>query len=518
MPGELWEALRSQALLGTARKAPDLPPAGGPLGDLLARLDAGDPEGLLLNAAGVVSIYRQAGWEPPREAASLPAPAPEEERTCCSECAAQHLGAILSGRFPEVLPEWLAAAAAAGIRVPEPLLPALLDEGARGRWTGDRHRFLPVLGHRGAWLARQNPEWSWATPAGTATPDEEEQVWLTGGREARSLLLEQVRAADPERGRRMLEATWREDPAADRAAFLARLRTGLQPQDEPFLESCLDDRSSEVRKAAAELLARLAGAAYCSRMLARLEALLTAERSQEGRKAPRLSLGVALPQELDAAMKRDGLSPNPPGNSTVGRRGVWLSEMLGAVPPSVWYDRWQTTAGEMVAAAVRTEWRKALLDGWNVAAYRYRDTALAEALLRQGFDETPWGELLELLSPETAEGIILEQLRKEHGLFGESTDANRVFHLVREYRRPWSIPFTREILAALRRTAHLKTARNHWHIRSELKSFALCASPAIAEEARHGWPEGDQNPWGNALESFLDLLHFRHELLQELSR
>ncbi len=518
MPRELWKTLLAQALLGTARNSMEAPPAGGPLGEVLTRLEAGDPEGRLLKTAGVLSLYHQAGWEPPQDTAALPDPAPEDERACCSAGAAQHLGAILSGRFTEVLPEWLEAASTARVRAPESLLPALLDEGSKGRWSGERHRFLPVLGHRGSWLAHQNSDWSWATPAETATTDEEDQLWQTGGREARGLLLERVRAADPERGRRMLENTWREDPAADRAAFLARLQVGLQPEDEPFLESCLDDRSTEVRRAAAELLARLPGSAYCARMLARLEALITAERLQEGRNVSRLSLAVTLPQELDPGMKRDGLSPNPPGNSTVGRRGVWLSELLSAVPPSAWYDRWEASPAEIVAAAVRTEWRKALLDGWSVAAQRYRDAALAEALLRLGMDETPWGELLGLLAPETAEGIILEQLRKEHGLFGESEGANQVFHLLREHRRPWSALFTREILAALRRNAHLKTARSHWYLRSELKNFALYASPEVADEARQGWPEGDQNPWGNALESFLDLLHFRNEMLQELSR
>ena len=50
--------------------------------------------------------------------------------------------------------------------------------------------------------------------------------------------------------------------------FLDSLRTGLGPQDEPFLEQALADRSRNVRAVAAELLSALPGSALAARMAA----------------------------------------------------------------------------------------------------------------------------------------------------------------------------------------------------------------------------------------------------------
>src|SRR5437762_1943286 len=77
--------------------------------------------------------------------------------------------------------------------------------------------------------------------------------WETSPRAARELLLQQLRSTDPARAREQLAQTWETEGADERAAFLATFRTGLSLDDEPFLESALDDRSKVVRRTAADL-------------------------------------------------------------------------------------------------------------------------------------------------------------------------------------------------------------------------------------------------------------------------
>ena len=58
--------------------------------------------------------------------------------------------------------------------------------------------------------------------------------------------------------------------AETRAAYVEALGVGLGPEDEPFLESALDDKSRQVRAEAVRLLATLPASRFAGRMTARL--------------------------------------------------------------------------------------------------------------------------------------------------------------------------------------------------------------------------------------------------------
>src|SRR5262249_42032067 len=155
---------------------------------------------------------------------------------------------------------------------------------------------LPVLGARGRWLAAQNPNWNY-----TAV-DFDEALWGTGVRDQRLALLANLRRRDAARARDLLTATWEQESPKDRAHFLAALENGLSLEDEAFLESCLDDRRKEVRRAAADLLGRLPESALCQRMLERGRPLLTFKLNRLKRKV----IEVTLPESCDKTMQRDG--------------------------------------------------------------------------------------------------------------------------------------------------------------------------------------------------------------------
>src|SRR5204862_5128726 len=110
-----------------------------------------------LGAAAALSLYTRCGCLPAADPEPPPEPAEPDALPRCSPRSAEHLALMLSGRFREALPEWLAAAAAAGRRVPERLLPDLLSAGRTHAEL--RPGIAPVLGRRGAWLAAQNEEW-----------------------------------------------------------------------------------------------------------------------------------------------------------------------------------------------------------------------------------------------------------------------------------------------------------------------------------------------------------------------
>ena len=108
---------------------------------------------------------------------------------------------------------------------------------------------------------------------------------------------------------------------------------GLSMDDEPFLESALDDKHAEVRRAAAELLSRLAESRLCQRMIARVGPLV-----QFSEHKGKLQIDMTLPDQYTKDMARDGVEKKVQG---MGERNGWLYQMIADRPavllvPSHW--------------------------------------------------------------------------------------------------------------------------------------------------------------------------------------
>jgi len=329
-----WEGLVAAALVGTARRPP-------PRSTLLA--DLSDPAAALLGEAAVLGAYRRAGRLPGQAPRTLPPPADPDERPACSAAAVEVLELILSGEVPIpggvalLAGQWLDAAARAGRRVPARLLPRLLDLGSGSPALQPALR--SVVGPRGRWLAGHHHRWAWATGQPFDDLEAVEQRFATAAKAERPRLLEAMRSAEPAHGLELLRSTWKRDPAAERAALLAALAVGLSDDDEPFLESALDDRSAAVRQVAIELLGRLPASRRAARMAERLGALV----------GPDDALYVAYPGEPDAAARRDGLNDAAPAGMSAS---AWrLAQLVAATPLSFWTEHLGLSATEVVASA-----------------------------------------------------------------------------------------------------------------------------------------------------------------------
>jgi hypothetical protein len=272
--------LLSNALLGTARQPfqPSAVFAGEEgLGDLTRSLAAETPETALLGAAAAGFLFERAGVTLPVEAGSLFPPAPPETLRPCSPRSRQHLNRLLDGRHYEVLQEWLVAVAGAGKRLPEEMLPEMFG---LMESQPDLTPFIePTLGERGKWLAAQNPDWTLYAGPG---PEAARENWETGSKASRVAFLKQLRATDADQARTLLQETWASEGADQRAALLGTFEQNLSQADEPFLEEKLDDRSKEVRRVAADLLAHLPGSALVGRMIARADPALEYNLPKKG--------------------------------------------------------------------------------------------------------------------------------------------------------------------------------------------------------------------------------------------
>jgi uncharacterized protein DUF5691 len=369
-----WDELVSTALLGTQRRSLD--PAGLPAA--VRPLVHGGPEAALLTAAAVLASYRRAGYLPARPDRRLPV-AERDERPLVPLAARRRLRRLP----PDLVDEWVEAVRAAGLRVPPEHLPALAET-ARTR-AALRAPLAAVAGPAGSWLGERNPAWSFLASAVPGAVGDDS--WEYGNPLQRRAWLAQALDEDPAAARAALVATWESEPAGHRTEFLDVLGEHLRADDEPFLESALDDRAAQVRESAARLLARLPDSRLAERM-----------RERAGRLVHRLTvpdgdgLVVTLPEPTDAALLRDV-------GGAQARSSRHPANLLHAIVAATPLAHWAAcgTPAELLALPIAGCDPRVLRAGWAAAAGRQRDVAWAAAVLAGCGPETIDGSVTTLV-------------------------------------------------------------------------------------------------------------------------
>ncbi|MEN3308019.1 MAG: hypothetical protein V7603_4221 [Micromonosporaceae bacterium] len=497
-----WPDVLASALVGTAR--------------------SGEQADALLEAAAAHALRRRAGVALV-PAARPPAAAPVDDARTVGPAAAARVGDLLAldstGREVgpvrdmasrlELLAEWLAAAAAAGRRLPTELVPALLDAGRRHR--GLRVLIAPVAGPLAGWLAGQRAEWSYAStaPPAQSTVDDG-QVWELGSLAQRVVYLARLRRHDPDGARELLRAAWDAEPPDDRAELLKALAPGLSGDDGPLLERALDDRRRQVREVALDLLARLPASAHAQRMAVRASACVVVGGT--GR------IDVTPPEQCDRSMRRDGIAPRPPAGT--GERAWWLEETLARAPLHIWPQ-----PHEFLAREVREGWVGTLRRGLARAAAIQRHGTWAAALV-----DSLTADVLDRGRPE--DRLLLEALYDalpaddlairataalRRGLAGAT--AVGVDHVLALCPRPWPPAVADAVLAALGDQAGQRGTG--WRIAGlcELAALRLPADlaprvPVLLDRLRAAGPA---SPGLVAVERLARTLRFRHDMLEELA-
>ena len=511
---DAWSSLLRAAILGTERVQVNLQSSGA-AGELLRKISqrARSREAVLLDSAALLAAHRRAGAliEPADRAAIEVAGV--ENLPVVNAASTGHLVRLLADESGKrLLPEWLAAVSTAGRRVPELLLPELLDAVRQNR--GLRAAVEPVLGARGRWLAAQNPEWSFAAGAPDADPAAD---WETSAAPVRLIAIERLRQTDPARARALVEAAWNTERAKERASFVAAFAAGLSMEDEPFLETVLDDRGKEVRRAAAELLVRLPSSRLVGRMIDRAQTLLDVRVTTRLLGAPKVSLEVKLPHRLDAALQRDGIIEDPPG--AVGKRAWWLHQIIAAAPPSIWSDRPELATldrpkriAALLEAAQAHELAGPILHGWATAALQQGDRGWAEALIEAELADDP--ALWRLLETGKRERLLSARLDPKRPV----EERQRALAAAIELGVPLGEPLSRVVMKALRDVGAAADAASGLDVRDLVLDSAVLLPWSIASELIALWAPEPEGPAivRRAMEQAVELLRLRRELHQAI--
>lgn len=382
-----WGLTLAAALIGADRAPARI--SAGPLSDIPASSDAG---GDLLAQIGAIGAYHLAGAGLAPDVFAPIEPFAAVGPECPPAAAARFVTLIGSGgSMSGMIEEWCEVAAQAGFRLPPELLP-LLDEW-RGTHAAEGLR-QGIAGAELAWLNRAcggggEPD-NAAGDAAQASESEgdaelapspasirKDAVWTEGTLAIRREAFADFRERDPEGARKALESAFKSEKADARATFLGAFDIGLSAADEPFLESCLDDRAGDVRRTAQRLLPLVPGSRFMERMASRVAAALRIDEQRHMMVAKKHALVITLPEEAPDLV-RDGIEPSQYAWKKKGAKAQLLEQILAHAPlkafaghqPRLWIEQ-----------ALKSEWSDALLDGFVAAQRRERDPAWRDALI-----------------------------------------------------------------------------------------------------------------------------------------
>lgn len=511
------QGLLNSALVGSSRSVMDEAlPATTPEGGLVSLLGEASREQRLLLAAGIRAVYDLAGYTPERVDAPLE-PAPAETKTICPPNVAQLLHELFPKGDVYLQQEALERMIAAGLILPPEMLPLVLDV----ERTLHRALVAQVAGERGAWLARFNSDWQWASDELKHHVEDiaasAEAIWRDGPPADRLQALAHWRTTDPEKARQEIAAAWRREKAEYRFQMLATLAPVPLAADEPLLETALDDRATNVRNLAQRLLARIPGSAYSQRAIARADSLLSMGRKK---------LTATLPEAYEKSWERDGVERKP--RQGMDEAAWWLMQIIALTPPTHWVERFGRSPDDLIAALPGDHFAE-ILEGWADATGRYHAVEWALAFLdvwrqrsdrRTALERIPALSVpLHLLPREQLEAVALRILRQ-----GETKTEPTWITVAAALPQPWSIEVARAWIEALREHASNLTAEKQpYH---DVFTFAgrraLALPRACLDEALAPWEIDTATStyeammWREHLDAFLKMLRLCQRIYDEI--
>ena len=489
---QFWNEIIHTALLGTEKKqlpVDSLPPALKEAAGLVAAQPDTDREEQFLQVAAATSNFRRSGVNPLNEQAKTISEAPPESLPYCSPRAAQILKDILAEDNPNLLACWLECCNNAERLVLPELVSVLL-----GRGLNDRKRIqqgvIAVCGKRGEWLSGLNPAWA------SAAPVDDLELWQTGTLDQRKLILWRVRQEDPAKTRDWLQQTWPQENAITKAVLLKQLDGMVEPEDEPWLTTLLQEKNQKVKDESLKLLQQLPGSALVRHYEELVKHLiyLKKEKALLGM-VNKTVLHIEIPIVPDKGDYAQGIEKL--SNDKLYSDGEFiLLQLIERVPPTFWEEHFGLTPANVLAQFSGKN--EKYLPAFARATARFRDRNWAMTYL--GTRDIFYEELLTLLSPQDQEAYCIDKFKQY---------AEQIIAQARQWTHEWSPELTKAIVT------HTSKQVYQYNISFYKTTIHLIAVTIQTSLDSMGPTEPQQRIyWTNILEQLKKLLDLKAQTLK----
>jgi len=460
-------------------------------------------------AAEALVLHRQwtrAGFLIPVWTESIPQIQLQQAENECSAEAAHCLQAILDGRYPDALPEWVKLLLAAQQVLPRQALPALLQRCTQDPALWDTLK--PALGERGHWLMQQHPLW-----IKLSTPFPDPGAWATTTGPARLSLLRSIRQQSAAQGLQLLQSTWLEEDPAQKPALLEGLSIGLNREDEVFLEACLQERRKEIRQIAAELLACIPGAGLIDRYLQYLQECIVVVEQR---------INVRLPEEIPEEWRKDGVEPGSKRPFSLTQRSAWLFQLIRRLPPGHWQTHWGLSPQEAIGLFAQQDREESWVQALTDAALLHQDLVWQEALATwwlhheqaSSWQTSTGRHLLQQLPGAILQKILVPYLQKRPYLLEDDHVATFILCATDE---AWSDELSLALVQPLMRylAGGDNPFWNIWHYARLLKALAYHCNPGLLEQLNNNWVIDSAlgQRWQAEVERMLAVIQFRAKMI-----
>ncbi|TAD91756.1 MAG: hypothetical protein EAY75_03550 [Bacteroidetes bacterium] len=318
----LLEPILKSGLLGTEKFMPNASLLPGGISEAIAA-SATDREDAFLKTAAVAIWYTEAGSLPRTTGVDI-APCPPEPLPNTTTLRTEILLELLQKNDLLLFAHFANIAIADGQVMPPECVPPLLDLARQHKKL--RPTLAALAGITGQWLCGLNAYWQ---PLQSTTTHD---VWQTGAEHERMEYLKEVRALDAPKAIELLNAGFEQENAAARLAFVQVLHNHKCPEDEPFLQKLLADKSKPVKQEAQLLLKNLPGSALCNAYLNYATLLASVKEERYLLLGRKKVLHIAEGIEPPKTLTETGLSKIS-SLKGVADHLVWFAETLAHTPP-----------------------------------------------------------------------------------------------------------------------------------------------------------------------------------------
>lgn len=467
-------------------------------------------EQALLEGLATESLTYKAAKLVPAFTGTLPTESLNETLVLCSKRSAHQLTYLLrQDHRHAILMEYLEALSKAGRRVPAAQIPVLLFKYSSSRTM---HTLLKqVCGERGAWLIQNDAD---LAKHYAVKPLNE---WETGSAGERVNLLMHLRKTNPSLAIQYIESTYNKDTANERTDFIQTLAQGLSMADEAFLEEkALNDRSKEVTKVAANLLAQLPQSAYSKRMEARLKNyMIVTSGLLSGKK-----LEIKLPEEFTPDMERDRINAQSKfGIIKVGEKANWLGLMVSNINPSFWNAHFKMdNTSQIIKLVMKSDYAPLLFNAFIYAAQLHRNQDWIDALCKYYVQNTSEFQKFQTVIHSSFE--LLDNKSFNECAIKMITDSpakqlaqnQDLIQLLSVKNQVWTEQLTMAFIKHLQE--HIAQHDNSYNLKSLLVHVAQTAPYHLASKIDLSIPNTHNNyrAWFLAVEEFQATLKLRKEI------